>query len=209
LKYFSPLVDEQTATRRFGRRPLVRLLQRFGAGIGRLAVRHPESPSLPSSGSERTVPFAELVFLPYYLITFDASVKGASHPVDTLVGGCDAEFAWVDLSHARFESRPDQERFPPAIDDVHAEQIARSALMSSILRSPGWRGKPVIRQARSVEIVQYPFWVYYFERRRGLLDIKVLDAVSGKRPGTKLKAALLGALVDAARRRHTQSLPPT
>jgi hypothetical protein len=43
----------------------------------------------------------------------------------------------------------------------------------------------------------YPFWLSYRRDRRGRLCFDALDAVTGARPGSGLRAALAAALVDA------------
>jgi hypothetical protein len=48
-----------------------------------------------------------------------------------------------------------------------------------------------------VEIVQHPFWAYYFRRLGGKLDVKLLDAVTGSLAGPKGKVALIAALERA------------
>lgn len=40
----------------------------------------------------------------------------------------------------------------------------------------------------------YPFWIGYFDRRHGKLDVGLLDAVTGKRMGARVKRAFLTAL---------------
>lgn len=141
----------------------------------------------------------EVVWLPCYWMKIEATQKGTSGPVDVLIGGCDGQFTLADLSGVAFESPPDAEPFPPVLDDARADQIARTGLVTAILRSPGWRAKPTLGQTLQVELLQYPFWVYTFERRRRRLDIKVLDAVTGSLPGPKTKASILRAFVDARR----------
>ena len=40
----------------------------------------------------------------------------------------------------------------------------------------------------------YPFWVAYWERRRGSLDVRLIDAVTGQVAGTGLRRAFLAGL---------------
>ena len=103
----------------------------------------------------------------------------------------------VDLSSLTIESQEDVEHFSPTLDEAGAVEAARSGLITAVLRSPGWSAKPRVGSLRSVELLQYPFWVYYFERRRGLLDAKLLDAVTGRPTGGKVKDAMMAAFVEA------------
>jgi hypothetical protein len=43
----------------------------------------------------------------------------------------------------------------------------------------------------------YPFWLRYRRDRRGRVRFDALDAVTGRRPGSALRAALAAALIDA------------
>ena len=45
----------------------------------------------------------------------------------------------------------------------------------------------------SSDLLLYPFWVYYYERKPGALDILIEDAVTGAKGGAKTKAAILNA----------------
>ncbi len=84
------------------------------------------------------------------------------------------------------------------IDRGQAVEIARTQLTTAILRGSGWGSAPRLGDVLESDVVGYPFWVYYFERRRGRLDIKLLDAVTGRSPGPKTKATLLQAFVETS-----------
>ncbi len=142
----------------------------------------------------------DVVWLPYYRVTIESVAKGQSRQIDTLVGGHDGSFAVMDLAGLTLEPQPQAEHFDPTLDEAEADQIARSGLVAAILRSPGWASKPTVGDTHRVELIQYPFWVYTFERRRGRLDIKVLDAVTGNLPGPKVKGSILEAFVSASGR---------
>lgn len=152
-----------------------------------------------SGGFRRPLPYMEVVWLPCYHVRIETVFKGTPRPVDALVGGYDGQCAMMDLSELTFASRDDVEHFPPAISQADAVEIARASLVAAILRSPGWGTKPKIGQTLHVELVQYPFWAYYFERRAGRLDVRVLDAITGKLPGPKTKLAMIQAFIDAGR----------
>jgi len=53
----------------------------------------------------------------------------------------------------------------------------------------------------------YPFWLGYRVGRRGRIHFAVLDAVTGARPGSALRAAIAAALVGAEADGSTCRLP--
>lgn len=155
------------------------------------------TPAEPSIELEHPLPYMEIVRLPCYLIAVETIAKGSARDVDVLIGGCDGQFALVGAAGLGFESDDGIEAFPPTINESEAIQQAQSGLVTAIMRSPGWGAKPDIGGVASVELVQAPYWVYYYERRRGRLDIKVLDAVTGNIPGPKVKLSMIQAFVNA------------
>jgi len=162
--------------------------------------RKSRSPSA-AARTARPLPYLETVWLPHYHVRIETVLKGACSDVDTLVGGHEGGFAVMDLADVPDLVDVDELAFRPAIDEAKAIEIARTGLMTALMRSPGWRARPTVGPVRHIELLQYPFWVYYYQRRRSRLDIKVLDAVTGQMPGPKLKCAILTAFVDATETR--------
>ena len=147
------------------------------------------------------LPFLELVWLPSHLLTFPAVVSERS--VQALVGGFDRSCTIADVRSVRWEEAVSaQERrrdvFTPSVDADTAHELARRELTRVLARRPGFRGGAV-PTAESSELVQYPYWVYYYGRCSPLggaqrIDARLLDAVSGQPTGAKIKIALLAAL---------------
>lgn len=111
--------------------------------------------------------------------------------VDALSGS----FALVELSDAFQDGEPEGERLDPVLDGPAAEKLARSSLVTYILRRRSQSGKPIPGDTQSVEPLRWPYWVVY-HRRGKLLDIKLLDAATGRTAGGKLKLAVLDAFRD-------------
>ena len=201
MKCIRPAVDEATARRRLERtrfkflRRCLRQCLHFA-----LLPMHASRNRALDIPVRRPLPYMETVWMPYFRVTLETLAKGNSQPVDTLVGGRDGVFALTDLAGMTIEQQTDREHFSPTLNETEAADVARTGLVSAILRSPGWRAKPTIGRTQAVELLQYPFWVYYFERRWGRLDVKVLDAVTGKPSGGKVKASILAAFVNAKHR---------
>ncbi|MBN1344709.1 MAG: hypothetical protein JXQ73_18600 [Phycisphaerae bacterium] len=193
-----PVVDERAARRRIERKRLARLRRLLGRvlRVGGACADEDISPAA-SSRFRRSLPYLELVRLPYHHLVFEAATRGVTREAHVLVGGCDGQFTLMDMSSLRLGELSEVETFGATIDEGQAVQLARSGLVAAVLRSPGWGGKPRIGELMGSEVVQYPFWVYYHERRAGRLDIKVLDAVTGKLPGPKVKGSILQAFVRA------------
>ena len=108
-------------------------------------------------------------------------------------------FALFDDRTASREPEADRPCFPPQIEPEDAAEIARNGLQVALLRGRRGQRNAVVGQVRRVDILQYPFWVYYYERRKNRLDIKILDAVTGGPPGPKVRTSLLAAILAAHR----------
>jgi hypothetical protein len=141
----------------------------------------------------------ELVWLPAYLVTIELDLRGVRNDVTCSVEGLSGSFAIFQIHSSIEDGGPPGESFAPVIDALTAERTARESLIKTILRRRGRAGKPVPRGTKSVEPLLWPYWVYYHSRRGGRLDVQLLDAATGDRPGRKIKLGLLEAFRAAAR----------
>jgi len=195
MRCVEPHVSEADAIQFFER-------PRFGNLYGLLRPKR----SVSSAG--KRLPFAELVWLPHYLIELRVTSRRGPGAITVSVEAHAGAFAVID-SHEALTQQPDQKNtFPPRLDQEHAVKIGRKELLRSIMRRRGQRNKPLIQETLGVSMFHYPFWVYYYERRPGRLDIKILDAVA-KQPGrAKTKVGVLSALTEASEAsRHALSDP--
>jgi hypothetical protein len=195
MRFLQPAVSEVRAWNalhfvRFRR--VRRLLRRLFRGTACGEADH-----IKPQRAKGRVPYLELVWLPHYLVTFQAVIKDRVRRVEVIVGANEPTAAVIDLEVAKWETHADRERFPATISEDDALVAARRAVLEVLLRSPGLGRKPEVSEMGSIELVQYPLWVYYVARRRDILDVKILDAVTGRPTGTKAKLALLGALAAA------------
>ena len=149
--------------------------------FGRL--RAPKFPNLPS---------AELIWFPYFLVEIEAINKNVPKSVMTSVEGWTGAFALFDMDADLVTGVIEGPRFPPKLDEDASAKIARTQLQIAILRQRGAE-KPVVNAVLSVERLLYPLWVYYHERRRGLIDIKIIDAVTGAKGGAQTRKGVLEA----------------
>lgn len=141
----------------------------------------------------------ERIWLPVYLVRIALAQKGGGQSVTCSVEGLRGSFALFDMHETIADGVADGETFPPVIGPDRAERIARESLVTAILRRRSRHGKPVPGETQSVELVQWPFWVYYHARLFGSLDIKLLDACTGQPVGQKIKLGVLEAFRERAR----------
>lgn len=183
MRHLRPEVDEAEAARRDR-----------GEHGGLLA--HIVHAFAPVSAPHKT----ELVWAPVYLVTIALEHRGQSSRTTCTVDGLSGAFAIFDAHAAIQPGEPDGETFAPVWSVEDAERTAREWLMLTILRRRGRAGKPVPRETESVELLRWPYWVFYHRRRGGVIDIRVLDGVTGARAGHKIKLGLIEAFRAAARR---------
>ena len=150
-----------------------------------------------SSYRHRQLRHLERLWLPYYLITWHVESIERSRKIATLVGGHERNFSLFD-PEASLETLQKGEFFEPAITEDDALDVSRAGLLRAVLNDRQSK-RLLVGERPAVEIVQYPFWTYYFSRLGGKLDVKLLDAVTGSLAGPKGKVALLRALAQRER----------
>jgi hypothetical protein len=188
MKFIKPRTSESAAMRFFHRR-------RPGNLWGLLGRRSRRTNS--STNKERRLPFAELVWLPYYIIPVKVRSRRGEGEITVSVEGYSGAFAVFEMHADVVEGDIEEETFRPKLDAQDAARIARKQLLATIMRQRSNREKPAPEQVLGVDLLHWPLWVYYYERRRGRLDIRVLDAVTGSKPGPRLKASILAAFISA------------
>ncbi len=134
----------------------------------------------------------ELVYLPCYCAVL---ASGTERTIHVLVDGHEGHVSFADLARTACEScEATDEHFMPTLSAAAAiERIDRELLT---LRLGRWGKAARVPPCRECElaIVHYPYWVYYFRRRRDTLDFSMLDALTGRPAGPKAKLAFLAAL---------------
>ena len=183
MRHVTPSVDESRAIEILNRGWLARWRRLSSARFDDAT-----SPSRP----------AELIWMPCFLVRIPLKSSQGDTEVTCSVDGCSGAFALFQMDEAIADGAAQDEAFPPLHDEAEAEALARAALVKVILRRRGSAGKPTPGPTQSIELLQYPYWVYYYRRRRGLLDIQVLDAATGQRAGQKIKLGVLEAFRRAA-----------
>jgi hypothetical protein len=190
MKFIEPRIDHNAALRTFERRRLANLW-------GLLRRRH--STRSNAGSRERRLPFAEPAWLPYYIIPIKVSSSRGESQITVSVEAYSGAFAIFQMHADIVDGEVDGETFPPRLTEEEAARIGQKELLATIMRQRSRGQKPVPGAVISVDVLHYPFWVYYYERRPGFLDIKVLDAATGSKPGGKTRIALIEAFSAASR----------
>lgn len=153
----------------------------------------------PDDAESRKMPFIECLWMPAYAVLLRTTVRGQEKMMWTSV---DAWTGDVTLFDAVVELEPcpkTQQFLAPDLDETQAAEAARDGLQKYILRRRGQLNKPLIESVEEIRLFYYPVWVYYFLRRGKYIDIKVLDALTGKSAGPKTRLGVLNALVASRR----------
>lgn len=188
MKYLPATVSAQTAREKIERAIAFRIDSFIGNVLP--SFREPLSPARP-------LPLIEIVWMPQYLLRF--AMQGIRGPETALVtvDAYSSQFALFFAERQVLDGTLDGEQPGPELTQQRAESIARANAQKWLLRYHRVR-KLTVGALESVEVLRYPFWVYYYQRRRGLLDIRIVDAVTGELPGSKIKYGIVRAFERAA-----------
>ena len=144
----------------------------------------------------------ELLWFPAYLVTIALERSAGPDRAVCSIEGFSGSFAIFEMSAAVMDGESPGETFPPVITGEAAEALARDGLVTTLLRRSGQARRARPAATLSVELLRWPYWVYYHRRRRGGMDIQLLDAATGSRPGHKIKLGLLNAFRNQSRSRQ-------
>ncbi len=151
-----------------------------------------------------TVPVkAECVWLPAYLVTIPMFERGIATPFQCSVDGMSGAFAMFAMPESIGDDAPESAQCPPRIGPDEADAIARAALVAAILRRRRKSATAQLGDTESVELLRWPYWVFYYRRRNRAMDVRVVDAATGGLVGNKIKLGLLDAFRAAARTNAT------
>lgn len=187
MPHVLPLVSRAGAEK-FFRRPQWRNL--FGLR------RFTAIPAEKHSDGTPTLPWMECVWLPHYRIDIEGHYAKRTGCLSASLEAWSGAFAFFQLHDALHEGPPPGPHFPPGLEEQQAIRLARREMLRNIMRRRGQREKPTLGKTLSISLFHYPFWVLYFQRRRGRIDIRIQDAYTGERGGNRNRAGLLSALVQ-------------
>lgn len=171
----------------------------------RLRRRRSEPCDATPDGPTLSLPRLECVYLPYYRVIIESAGPQASQDVATTVEAHAGTFSLFDPTRVTLDPAADGLTFPPKLSIDAAVDIARHGLELCAQSSRTRHKRIKVGRAKQVDVLHYPYWVYYHARRRGAIDIKVLDAITGTAPGPKIKMSILTALIT---RSQSKDAPP-
>ena len=146
----------------------------------------------PALSVAKPLPHIELVWMPYYVI--DVGLEGP-HGADSIrisVDGYEGQFSVYPFESDARDGDVEGAAFVPALTPEEALRFATAGALNWLLLNQRKR-RMTPGAMRVIELLRYPFWVYYYQRRRGLLDLRIVDAVTGERTGSKTKTAIVRA----------------
>lgn len=151
----------------------------------------------PRLNLSRPLPYLELVWLPRFLIDVELEGPSGADAIMVSVDGIAGHFA-IFMAQADVRDAPvDGPAFAPELNVDRVLAHARAGVLNWLLMYQRKR-RMTPTGMRVSGLLHCPFWVYYYQRRRGLLDVQIVDAISGERPGSKLKYAIVRAFQRAA-----------
>lgn len=165
--------------------------------FNRFRRKIPSRRVLTENSGRRVFPFVEKIWLPYYLYTFEVTSRMGPGTIIVTIESWSKAFAIFQLDEFLTEGPVEGgEVFPPRLDIDVCEKTAREDLLHTIMRQRSRSGgKPIPGNVIARETIFYPLWVYYFERKRGLIDIKVVDGATGQQVGHRTRSGVLAAFM--------------
>lgn len=190
-------VTGEFAARFFGRPRLRNLYGLLGRAVRVATADDPTS---------RIPPFVERLWMPAYAIRIQAATRKGTNSVWTSVDAWSGQCAIMDCADQLVTQVLDEDCLPPKLAETEAVEAARKGLLRFILSQRGQMDKPDIGAVEEIRLYHFPLWVYYHRRHFGKkLDIKVLDACTGKSAGAKMRIAVINALVAAKKGKAQRS----
>lgn len=152
------------------------------------------APRLAKNGLLRptlTIRAQELLYLPYYFFSHlnpNLADRMMLYPVlvDGVVGFCDFVKGLPPLKPLVIEREQFLEKVVP---QEEARRKAKAWVEEYIVRKQPWKVRRIAVELLEEAEFHYPYWVVYLQDRRGL-ELRALDALSGKRATPKTERAL-------------------
>lgn len=170
--------------------------QRQGRGFRKVFGKRQPPVDVPLRG-DGSLPCIELIWFPHYLISITVTSRKGRGEITVLVEGYSGAFVIFEMHEVIVQGDPPKRTYPPTLTEEAATEIGRKRLVRAIMHQRSRGSKPMLEETATVSLLQYPYWVYYYERRPSLLDIRVVDGVMGSLVGTKTKVAILEAFAAA------------
>ena len=150
-----------------------------------------------SPGRRRHLEHVERVWMPFALFIGQAVHGSKSTTLRCMVDRCNGETFALAAEPRTVAAVPDEERLEPrnSLSFVACQLLAQSFLRRFLMAQRGPSRQLTMHQSHAC---YYPFWAGYFRRRKTKLDVRLLDAVTGKRTGAGIRRAFLSTILEAA-----------
>ena len=187
MKFIAPRVSEDVAWS---------LAERKRSRLTRLLARcFPPPPGTP-------IPKLERVWVPFHVFEILMEIpRLESKTLCISIDGLCGAFALFEMHPWLEDGDCDAEVLPALIDADTAEKTARKELVSLMLRQRGSQTRPQPRETQQTCIIYMPFWIYYYFRRPGKLDIIALDGITGDHAPARRRGGILNAFHAAGEER--------
>lgn len=182
-----PRVSRDAARQKLSRRGLAERL----SWLWRLPAAFKAVDTTPQQNG---LPRLETVWLPTYRVTFARGGAAQAATFDALVNGHTGHTVIFDLTGNEWTVLEDQYVTEPDVSAERALELARAAVARAQLSRPGWGRRESADVQGDCDLIGYPIWAYYFLSHAGMLDAKLLDALTGAPGGARLMTALLATL---------------
>ena len=154
-----------------------------------------------AGASGKPLPYTEKIWFPYHIYTFEMNSRKGPGQLEASVESWSGAFAIFQLSEYLIDGEPEEgESFAPRLSLEECEPLARDNLIHTIMRQRSrLGGKPVPGDIVARETILYPLWIYYFARKRGILDLKIVDGLTGRPNGHRTRTGVLDAFLAKER----------
>lgn len=155
---------------------------------------------LPRPKPQANLPRIERIWFPYYLIDFQVTSSKGPGTMLCSVEAWSGSFAIFQLEDFLLDGIPndDAPRFEPRITEEAAQESARKDLLHTIMRQRSRGAKPIPEAILSTGLIYYPLYIFYFQRKKNFIDIKLRDGVNGQGIGQRTKGGVLQAFLEQA-----------
>lgn len=141
--------------------------------------------------ADAALPYLEILRMPCYLVSVELHYGGERAECVFLVDANSGTVNQIDNGSCDFEDREVDGILSSALSESDAEEEVRKCLGKRALVGRASNGALRVGDTLRIEKIQYPYWVYYYERRAGKIDIRVLDATTGALTAHAIKSSIL------------------
>ena len=129
--------------------------------------------------------------MPCYLVSLELHYGGERAECLFLVDATSGAGNQIDNGSRDFEDREVDGVLSFGLSESDAEEEVRKCLGKRALVGRASNRAARVGETLRIEKIHYPYWVYYYERRAGKIDIRVLDATTGALAGHQIKSSIL------------------